>query len=190
MMDGYTMWKLHKAVKLHLLTTAYDLFKYNGATKQSSVSDFTSHKDRKFFELLSRHFEKPNDAVQFFVANIMYTGKDNVYDLASAWDNYVLWMKHKDSLTKLVCDDLEQLNLPEDLESNFADSPKVMKYLLMGKILPETLVAIESQIPFIDKIISKDYLGLSNWPIIIKKSARFVKFNADTVNKRLHEATV
>lgn len=186
MIDGFTTWKLHRAIKLHLLTKGYDVFKLKGHVKGMTHEKFLKQRDKKIFELIGKQFQKPQDAVQFFVANIAYSGKDEIYDTTMAWENYLLWMKHKESLTKLICDDIEMLNLETDLEGN---PPRLLQGLLGGKILPETAVAINRYKPFIDDWNAKDYFGIGNWGIIIKKLDKFVKFNESTVKDKIMEHT-
>ena len=187
MVDGYTMWKLHRAVKLHLLTEKYDVFKSNGRVKNTELERFLKSNDKKIFELLGKHFEKPQDAIQFFVANIAYTGKDEMYDSAMAWENYLLWVKHKESLTKLILDDLDILDVKKDLQGN---PPRLLQGILAGKILPETAVAINRYKPFIKEWKKQVYFGSGHFPCIIDKLDKFVKFNEVTISNALEQQYV
>jgi hypothetical protein len=183
-MDGYTAWKLHRAIKFHLLSLKYDVFAHNGATKNSEISHFLKLTDRKIFEFIGKQFERPNDAVQFFVANIAYSGGDVIRDFSLSWDNYKLWMKHKESMTKTVKDQIELVNFSSDLNGN---PPKLLTDILAGRILPETAVAINRYVPFIDTWLDKDYFGSGKLPCIIKKLDRFVKFNTETIVEAITE---
>jgi hypothetical protein len=173
------MWKLHRAVKLHLLTDKYDVFENKGHVKHVSLEKFLQQNDRKLFELLGKQFKTPQESIQFFVANIAYSGKDEMYDTAMAWENYLLWMKHKESLTKLILDDLELLNLNSDLSGN---PPRLLQGILAGKILPETASVINRYKKFIPDWKKNTYFGAGNWPIIIQKLDKFVgKFNESAI---------
>jgi hypothetical protein len=186
-MDGYTAWKLHRAVSFHLLQKKYDLFEHNGRTKHSSLDCYLKQRDNKMFEIMAKSFTKPNDIVQFFVANIVYTGKDITYDLATCWENYLKWVKNKESLTKRISDDISLLDLPRDIEEG--NPPRLMTMILSGKILPETAVAINRVRPFIDKWIDKDYFGCGNYPNIIKKldSKLMSKYNTEAIKTLIEE---
>lgn len=177
-MDGYTAWKLHRAIKMHLLTSAYDLFEHNGRTKNSSLDHFLKRSDRDVFEMIGRQFTRTNDAVQFFIANIAYTGKDSVYESSESWELYLQWMKHKESLTKMISDDLEKIDVQNDIKGN---PPKLLSQILARRILPETAVAINRVCPFIDSWLENDYFGVGNWPIILKKMDRFVKYDTTKI---------
>lgn len=189
MIDGFTMWKLHRAIKLHLLTLKYDVFASRGNVSGMTMDKFQKQNDKKIFEILGRNFEKSQDAVQFFVANIAYSGKDSVYDTGLAWENYKLWMKHKESLTKLILDDIELLDISTDLTGN---PPRLLQGVISGKILPETAVAINRFHPYIDNWVQnqKSLLGVNNWAVIIKKLDKFVKFNEVTISNALEQQHV
>lgn len=178
-MDGYSAWKLHRAIKFHLLTLRYDIFKHRTETKNSDIENFLKQSDRKIFEFIGKQFERPYDAVQFFVANIAYTGNDGIYESGLAWQNYLLWVKHKESLTKLISDDLEVIDLQKDiLESN---PPRLLSLILAGKVLPETAVAINRVKPFVDDWLKKDFFGVGNYPLIIKKLDKFVNYDTEKI---------
>lgn len=187
MVDGFTMWKLHRAVKLHLLTDKYDVFKSQGRVKGASLEKFLESREKKLFEILGKNFEKPQDAIQFFVANIAYSGKDEMYDTGLAWENYLLWMKHKESLTKLILDDLELLDLETDLEGN---PPRLLQGILSGRILPETAVAINRYKHYIPEWKNKVYFGVGHWRCIIEKLDKFVKFNEVTISNAMEQQHV
>lgn len=188
-MDGYRAWKIHRAVSFHLTTQKYDLFEYKGRTKNSTEEFYAKVNDRKFFELIGKNFDQPNDVVQFFVSNILYTGKPSIHDFSTCWDNYILWKKRRDGMTKFLSDDIERFVLPTDvLDGN---PPKLLKELLSGRIMPETAIAINRYIPFSKIWIERNYFGSGQLSIIIDKADRFLgPFNKDKIEKliREHEA--
>lgn len=177
-MEGYDAWKLHRAIKFHLLNIRYDLFAHEGRTSNSSIDDFLKQRDRQIFEFIGSQFTRSIDIVQFFVANIAYTGNDSVHESGVAWENYLLWMKNKESLTKVITDDLDRIDVNNDIKGN---PPKLLSMILARKITPETAVAINRVHPFVDEWLEKQYFGAGNWPVIIKKMDRFVKYNEERI---------
>lgn len=181
-MDGYTAWKIHRAIKFHLLTPKYDLFEHGGRTKNTGIDVYLACREKTYFEYIAKQFKKPNDAVQFFVANIAYTGRDAVYEVGEAWENYLLWMKHKESLTKMISDELELVDLTKDIDGN---PPKLLTDILVGRVHPQTAVAINRVRPFVDVWLDKAYLGAGKFPLIIKKMDRFVKYNEEAITLKM-----
>lgn len=183
-MDGYNVWKIYRAVSFHLLNAHYDLFAHAGQTKNSELERYLKCREYKYFEFLAKQFTRPNDAVQFFVGNIAYTGRNDIFEAAEAWENYLQWVKHKESLTKLITDELDLLVLPKDLDGN---PPKLLVNILNKKVHPQTAVAINRVIPFVDSWLEKSLFGAGKFPLIIKKMDRFVKYNEDVVNSKIKE---
>jgi hypothetical protein len=185
-MDGYTTWKLHRAISFHLTTQKYDIFEYKGRTKNSTQDIYERKNDKRFFEVIGNTFDRPNDAVQFFVANILYTGHADVHDIATGWENYTLWRKRKDALTKFLSDDIERLNLPNDILDG--NPPRLLKELLSGRVMVETAVVLNRYIPFSKQWLEKSYFGAGGLPLIIDKADKFIgKFNEGKIKSFIFE---
>jgi hypothetical protein len=182
-MEAYAAWKLHRAVSLHLTTLNYDLFEHRGRTRNTSRLSWEKFNAKFAFEGVAKEFSKPNDAVQFFIANIVYSQKDDVYDQSISWDNYQKWTRDKESLTRFISDDISKLSLPADLEGIDGKPPRLLIGYVTGNILPQTAVAINKKHQFIDSWLEKDYFGLQRYSVIIKKLDRFVKYNPDIINQ-------
>jgi len=182
-MDGYSVWKLHRAVSLHLTTLGYDLFEHRGRTRNTSRLAYEKFNVKFVFDGIAKNLSKPNDAVQFFISNIIYSQKDEIYDPSLSWDNYTKWTRDKEGLTKFISDDLSKLDLSIDLVESDGKPPRLLIGVVTGNILPQTAVAINRKHQFIDSWIEKDYFGLQRYSVIIKKLDRFVKYNEDVINQ-------
>jgi hypothetical protein len=186
-MDGYTAWKLHRAVSLHLTTLTYDLFEHNGRVKNTGPEFYMKTNSRKIFELIAKRLDKPHDAVEFFIACILYTRDDQVMNPMTSWDLHTKYKKHKESLTKFILDDLETIDVDRDLYSS--DSiPVLLSDIVSGNVLPQTAVALDKKKPFLKEWVdSKVYFGFRPYGIKLSKMSRFVKYNEDKVNSLIEE---
>ena len=66
MIDGFQTYKYFMAVKLHLTTDRYDVFRSNGRVS-GSRSTFDKRNDRFLFEKVGRKFDNPRNLIEFFV---------------------------------------------------------------------------------------------------------------------------
>jgi hypothetical protein len=184
-MDGFSVWKIHRAVSLHLTSMKYDLFEYNGRVKNSSIDVFMKQNTRKLYDGIARHLEKPFDAVQFVLGNMIYTSEDMTLNSASSWDNYKMYMRHRESLTKFISDDLVDIDLRTDLVAD--GPPKLLRSVVSGKCLPQTVVAINRKYNNIDDWLAKDYFGIQKYVIKLKKLDKFVKYNQQKIDSIIEE---
>lgn len=182
-MNGYQIWKIHRAVKMHF-TSKYDLFLYNGRFRRDGKETYDKINQRFVYEFLSTKFERSYDAVEFFLSNIIYTSSDQAFSINS-WDNYKQWIREKESLTKFITDDLEKLNLDTDLMDDVL--PPLLKYIVGGKIMPQTAVAIDANIPFLADWKHKVYFGFDDTVLKLTKLSKFCKYNDQLITQCIQE---
>lgn len=180
-MTGYQVYRFYLAIKLHFTNPKYDVFETRGHVKNCTPESFQSKRGRGMFETLAKRLKEPKDVVQYFVANQAYGG--DIFEPSVAEDNFIRWKKHKEMMTYLVREDLEQI---DDLRAYLSGDPcKLMKEISGQRINIETAVAINRKLQFAD-----DWKGNYTYPDLwlkIKKLDRFVKFNEQIIFEKIDE---
>lgn len=150
-MDGFKAYRYYLAIKLHFTTDKFDVFQNRGNVKGTREA-FNARNDRYIFEKLASKRPDDKDIIQFFVSNFAY-GKDTaIYAGQEAEDNYTLWQKRKQAITKTFIDDLAAIlthievnKLKHSAIFEFTDNeyPVALKMFIGGKITIETLRIID-----------------------------------------------
>lgn len=150
-MDGFKAYRYYLAIKLHFTTDKFDVFQNRGNVKGTREA-FNARNDRYIFEKLASKRPDDKEIIQFFVSNFAY-GKDTaIYAGQEAEDNYMLWQKRKQSITKTFIDDLATIltyievnKLKHSAIFEFTDNeyPVALKMFIGGKITIETLRIID-----------------------------------------------
>jgi hypothetical protein len=182
-MDGFTVWKLHRAIKLHFTSKKYDVFKYDGQVAGVSEEAFEKLRSRGIYEIIASRFDNPKHAVQFFISNFVYSDHDTAFEITS-WDNYKLWIKHKEALTRFIERDLEKADL-DDLNSDF--TPMLLKQVVSGEVLPQTVVALDNHLHFLQDWYDKDYFAFGKTILKLVKLKPFLKYNEQIINQLINE---
>jgi len=175
--DGFNAYKMYLAMRLHF-TTDYDYLKYNGQTKASKDS-FLKRSDKFFFKKLEKTFKK-QEMLYFFVANFIDHDDIWVGNLVSNASEqvYTDWKKRIQSLSYNFRNDCEYL-ADYEFDSLFAVSeyshPLLLRKYLQKEISPETMIIIDSVIPYIKvwtKKIDEDII----WPTVRNKLLKYKPF--------------
>lgn len=182
-MDGFLVWKLHRAVHLHLTTLNYDMIACRGQVRGNTQDRYSRQNCKFIFENIARNLKTPNDAVQFCIANIVYSNSDDIFDSVRSWDNYLKWNRDREMSTQLILDDLENFS-PDDIVGN---PPKLLTDVVSGCCSIYTAVAINQIRPYVDEWIRQDYFTFMRKCIIIKKLDKYIKYNTDKVSMSLAE---
>ena len=108
-MDGFDVYKIYLAVKLHFTSESYDYFKHNGKTT-ARLKTFTKRRDRYFFHKLSRSYSN-NDCVNYFVAGFINNDSVWIGDVVgkTGGENYAKWQKRIESLSYVFESDIDTL---------------------------------------------------------------------------------
>jgi hypothetical protein len=182
MIDAFQTYKYFTAVKLHLTTDRYDVFKSNGKVS-GSLKTFEMRNDRFLFQKLGQKFDKPRELIEYFVANIGYGNKNVIYSSESD-EYYDTWMKRKESRTYIFTQQLSFLRNHletnklkfEDLFDIETNVPELLKLYVGGYIHLETMVIIDDYENFLEKweplvMLWTDHLRVMN------KIKKFVKYD-------------
>ena len=183
-MTPYECYVDYLALKRHFTTDSYDYFKYNG--KVSAKRDaFEKRKDKFFFEKLSKH----RDPHGVILANLLKSKDIWIKELVSdkAQENYNLWIKKTQSITRLVESELWLLD--DNFDSNFkvvsGNHPPLLKLFLSDKLSLESLIiltTISGCIPHWCKNMKDDFI----WDDVNKyiiKTKPFIHYDVEKIKK-------
>lgn len=158
-MDGFKAYRYYLAIKLHFTTDKFDVFQNRGNVKGTREA-FNARNDRYIFEKLAAKRPDDKELIQFFVSNFAY-GKDTaIYAGQEAEDNFQVWQKRKQSITKTFIDDLATIlthievnKLKHSAIFEFTDNeyPVALKLFIGGKITIESLRIIDDFTGVLDK---------------------------------------
>jgi hypothetical protein len=104
-MDGYKAYRYYLAIKLHFTTDKFNVFENRGNVRGTREA-FNARNDRYIFEKLANKYSDDKEIIQFFVSNFAYGNDTAIYAGREAEDNFLLWNKRKQSITKVFVDDL------------------------------------------------------------------------------------
>lgn len=183
-MDGFKVWKLYMAVKLHFTTNSYNVFNNRGHVK-GARDTFYARNDRFIFEKLARKFPTERDIIQYFVANFAYGNQEVVYEPSTGDSNLITWNKRKQSISQVFESDLHTILL--HLEKNGmtekhlyeGNPPELFKLYLGGYVTVETMVILNSFADYLTTLKLQLNLLWAEECRIIDKCKGFVKFDKD-----------
>ena len=188
-MNGLQAYRYYMAVKLHFTRDSFDVF--TNPNVKCNSSTFEKRNDKFLFEKLSRKFPKDHDLIQYYVSNFAYGHTEVVYEEDEAKSCYLEWNKRKESITKILEDDVNKIilyaeknNLSKEQVINFTkDGPSVILNMYLGNhISVESLRILDDHINIIDNW--KEYSFISLWENDIRrivKLKRFVKYDKNRV---------
>lgn len=146
--DGYECYKTYLALQRHF-STSYDYFKYNGKVNASSDA-YSKRNDMFAFEKLTKLIQK-DEYIDFFVGHFLDNPKCWIRNMSKqGYDKYKAKLKNFPTKFK---EDLDYLSMhkPSELMANNGDIPLIHKLCINKKVDIETLIAMDSFFPFIDK---------------------------------------
>ena len=174
MMTAFDAYKLYTAIKNHFTLKSYDFFKYNGKVNLSQ-HNFETRRDKYMFHKLS----KKQDPLGYLVANLSHDPKIWVGDLfdQKCETNFIQYNKHKESLSYIFKNDLD--NLLDDFDKNFevidGQYPHLLNLFVRQKISKESFIIINDCVRFASKW-SKEIADPILWPKIAFNCKRFQPF--------------
>ena len=185
-MNGYDLYGLYQAIKLHFTSENYNFFQYDGKTRVS-IDAFQKRRDKFLFHRLARKY-RDDEMVPFLVANFVSSDNNWTKSLLEeeAEQTYRDWKRRTDSMSRIYEEDLHKI-CPEPKEFNKlfevkdGQLPKLLVALLQKEVTIETLVILNNIFRFIpiwDKKISDDII----YPKIsrkVRKYGAFLNVNVD-----------
>lgn len=180
-MTPFLVYKLYLAVKLHFTTDKYDVVESRGRVKASEAA-FNQRRDLHGIRRLARKYSS-DQVIEFFVANFISGDKwGGIFDQESettykAWQARIesLGYRYKQELNKL-CEDVDDFDTVLDCSHGH---PRILKAYLRGDVSLETLVILNSCLPFVDhvSIYLRDDIIWPGVARLIRKYEPFVRFD-------------
>jgi uncharacterized protein with NAD-binding domain and iron-sulfur cluster len=183
--NGYDLYGLYQAIKLHFTSESYNFFHYDGKTR-ISVDAFQKRRDKFLFHRLARKY-RDDEMVPFLVANFVHSDDNWTRSLLEeeAEQTYREWKRTTDSMTKVYVEDLQKIATKETFNDLFkidnGQFPKLLTLFLQKEVTIETMVILNNIFGFIkiwDKKISDDII----YPKVsrkIRKYGSFLNVNVD-----------
>ena len=186
-MNGYDLYCIYQAIKLHFTSESYNFFQYDGKTRVS-VDAFQKRRDKFLFHRLARKY-RDDEMVPFLVANFVHSDDNWTKSLLEdqAEETYRDWKRTTDSMSKIYIEDLQKI-CPDPKEFNNlfkvedGQFPKLLVAFLQKDVTIETLVILNNIFNFIqiwDKKISDDII----YPKVSRKVRKYGAFLAVNVDK-------
>ena len=181
-MNGFEVYKIYLAVKLHFTSKArsYDFHKHLGRTT-ARLETFTKRRDRYFFHKLSKSYNN-NTIVDYFVSNFVTNTNLWVGDIIGKTgdDNYKQWSKKIEALHYYYEQDidyiLEQDYKFDDLfKSVNGQHPPILKMFLSKRINFETVLILDEILSF-TKQLNKNINEKVLWPKLYDRMIRYRAF--------------
>lgn len=179
-MNGYDLYGLYQAIKLHFTSEQYNFFQYDGKTRVS-IDAFQKRRDKFLFHRLARKY-RDDEMVPFLVANFVHSDDKFTKTLLEEESEEVFrnWRKITDSMSKIyeedlvrICPDPTQFNdLFRVVDGQF---PKLLNLYMQKEVTNETMVILNNIFNFIpiwDKNISDDII----YPKISRKIRKYGAF--------------
>jgi len=184
-MNGYDLYGLYQAIKLHFTSDQYNFFQYDGKTRVS-IDAFQKRRDKFLFHRLARKY-RDEEMVPFLVSN--FVDRDNNWTKSlleeEAEATYRDWRRRTDSMSKVYTEDLQKIANKDNFNDLFkvdnGQFPKLLVLFMQNEITIETMVILNNLFDFIriwDKKISDDII----YPKIsrkIRKYGAFLNVNVD-----------
>lgn len=194
MIDGFKVFKYYTALRLHFTTPNFDVFSNRGRLK-GSFDKFAKRNDAGLFEKVARYVKDDKTCIQFIAANFMYRNPDMIWNPENSIENYMLYLKRKQSITHTFESDLNTIvnhvqhnplfkysvaNPDYSREPAINFVPDHIKLWLTDKISLETVVILNDFDDTISKMERSNQLLLllGNDLLLIRKAKKFVKYNS------------
>ena len=185
-MNGYDLYGLYQAIKLHFTSETYNFFHYDGKTRVS-IDAFQKRRDKFLFHRLARKY-RDDEMVPFLVANFVHSDDNWTKSLLEeeAEEAYRDWKRRTDSMTKVYTEDLQKIANKDNFNDLFkvedGQFPKLLMLFMQNEITIETMVILNNIFDYIriwDKKISDDII----YPKVSRKIRKYGAFLAVNVDK-------
>ena len=164
---------MYLGLKLHF-TTNYDYTRYGGKTSATKAS-FLKRRDRFFFARVAKKYD--DKTLEYYIANFVKSPKGWLGDFSE--ENYMDWMKYKQSLTYNFMTDMNVLfTQVDDFDTIFSlqkgQHPVLLKNFLAKRISLETMVILDGLLNYVgkwDKELHDDLVWPDSRRLIVKYGA-------------------
>jgi len=191
-LNGYDLYCIYQAIKLHFTSESYNFFQYDGKTRVS-IDAFQKRRDKFLFHRLARKY-RDDEMVPFLVANFVHSDDKFTKTLLEEESDEIFrnWKRVTDSMSKIYQEDLVGIcPEPKQFNSLFkvedGQFPPLLNLFMQKEVTVETMVILNNIFNYIqiwDKKISDDII----YPKISRKIRKYGAFlSVDT--KKYKELT-
>ena len=191
-LSAFDAYVLFLSLKNHFTQEKYDYFKYKGKIKNVSRESFASSKDRFLYQRICREYDE-KAILDFFVANFV-KGKVWIRDFLEeeAQDDYMGYLKRKQSLTYTFSEDLDKLFSNYSPEVAFrvkGGMPPILNSVMCGIVSPETFALLDNFLQLskvYDEKLQGDFIW-SKYRLLASKFHPFLVYDRDKMKSILKE---
>lgn len=178
-MNGFKVFKLYTAIKLHFTDAKFDVFKNRGNVR-GTYDTFAQRNDKMLFEKLAKQSLNERELIKFIAANFMYGNPNFIYS-DDGEKYYVEYNRRRQSITRVFEDDLDT--------AQKLDPTHLIQLYLGNKITLETMVILDEFEHTNEKLRSSNHLNLmfGSELLVIEKSKKFIHYDLQRVQKVYHE---
>jgi hypothetical protein len=186
--ESFNCYVKYLAMKKHFTTDSYDYHKYRGKIR-ASFDTYRTRNDVFFFHKLAQR----DDPEKLLMANMIVKPNIWIREILeqAGEDRYIDWVKKRDSLTRVVKEDLTKLR--DVYQDNFVSvngqHPEILRLFIQRQITLETFtILVHSAKIFdywdanlVDKIVARDIIRLSKkyYPFLDIDQKKFKKVIKD-----------
>ena len=192
-MNGFEVYKIYLAVKLHFTSKArsYDFHRHLGKTT-ARLETFTKRRDRYYFHRLSKSYDNKS-IVNYFLSNFVSNTNLWVGDIIgkAGDEHYKQWSKKIESLHYYYEKDIDYIierMTTKDIKFNDlflsidGQHPPIIKMFLAKKINFETLIILDDILRFTKKL-NKNIKEKVLWPKLFDRMKRYKPFLSYNITK-------
>ena len=186
--ESFNCYVKYLAMKKHFTTDQYDYHKYRGKIRAS----FDTYRTRNDVFFLHKLAQK-DDPEKLLMANMIVKPNIWIREILeqAGEDRYIDWLKKRDSLTRVVKEDLTKLR--DVYQDNFVSvngqHPEILRLFIQRQITLETFTILTHSAKIfdywdanlVDKIVARDIIRLSKkyYPFLDIDQKKFKKVIKD-----------
>ena len=186
--ESFNCYVKYLAMKKHFTTDQYDYHKYRGKIR-ASFDTYRTRNDVFFFHKLAQK----DDPEKLLMANMIVKPNIWIREILeqAGEDRYIDWLKKRDSLTRVVKEDLAKLR--DVYQDNFVSvngqHPEILRLFIQRQITLETFTILTHSAKIfdywdanlVDKIVARDIIRLSKkyYPFLDIDQKKFKKVIKD-----------
>lgn len=178
-MNGFKVFKLYTAIKLHFTDAKFDVFKNRGNVR-GTYDTFAQRNDKMLFEKLAMRVPNERDIIKFIASNFMYGNPNFIYS-DDGEKCYMEYNRRRQAITRVFENDLQTV---EKLDPTY-----LIQMYLRNKVTLETMVILNEFEGTIEKLKSTVHLNLmfGDELLVLEKSKKFIHYDLERVGKVYHQ---
>ena len=156
-MDGYEVYKIYLALKLHFTKDKYNFFTFNGKSR-ASLSSFEKRNDRYFFKKLGTKFNR-EEIIEFFVSHFIENENTWIGNISiHKSKTYAGWKNKIQSMSFNFKQELESLlddndSLDDLFKIHDGKHPIILREHLSGNVCIETMVILNTLVNYVPYLL-------------------------------------